>query len=196
MFRKFVLVRNTNFLSFRLLSSTLTIPGFPFLIGVRSARITRISRRPRPSAVSCSMCSTVARMFSSVVNGTLSNELWHQELFNVWREDRTNQTIPRQFVRFQCNIAIFNPTKPASKMQKSATSQGPHNATTTHTTAVSGTESIKDDIKAYVSWWWIYRKSRELSMCQYTTKLTLWQRTWRKTLKMKLNLFGNMSTWA
>ena len=41
-----------------------------------------------------------------------------------------------------------NTTKPASKMQKSATSQGPHNATTTHTTAVSGTESIKDDIKS------------------------------------------------
>ena len=39
-------------------------------------------------------------------------------------------------------------TKPAAKMQKSATSQGPHNATTKHTTAVSGTESIKDDIKS------------------------------------------------
>ena len=37
-------------------------------------------------------------------------------------------------------------TKPAAKMQKSATSQGPHNATTKH--AVSGKESIKDDIKS------------------------------------------------
>ena len=41
-----------------------------------------------------------------------------------------------------------NTTKPAAKMQKSATSQGPHNATTKHTTAVSGTDAIKDDIKS------------------------------------------------
>ena len=41
-----------------------------------------------------------------------------------------------------------NTTNPAAKMQKSATSQGPHNATTRHTTAVSGTESIEDDINS------------------------------------------------